>query len=219
LRALKDSGTTSRGRVGSRKHLSPHPFPIEAQAVGNFVLVIAFVDRSHMAPAPDTPRTNGEADARIRWEVPDWSRRRGLVDSGSERTGPNALAVLVVDQDRGSWNRMADTLRVAGYTVIQAIAGGDALQMLRHMRFDAIVLDVTVPDLDVLSLLAMLPEPPPLILLSSVSSDAEVRDRLARRAVAHLQKPVPPEDLVGAVARAVGRDPPYAECDGRASPD
>ena len=69
------------------------------------------------------------------------------------------------------------------------------------------MLDVTVPDLDVLSLLAMLPEPPPVILLSSVSSDAEVRDRLARHAVAHLQKPVPPEDLVGALARAVGRDP------------
>ena len=158
-----------------------------------------------MVPPPEMPRSNAEADARTRGEVRDWSRRRGLVGSNADRGDQNPLAVLVVDQGGDTWSPVADILRVAGYTVIHATAGRDAIEMLRHMRFDAIVLDVSVPDLDLLPLLTMLPEPPPVVLLSSVRSDKQLRGRLARRAAAHLHKPVEPEDLVGAVARAAGR--------------
>jgi DNA-binding response OmpR family regulator len=140
--------------------------------------------------------------------VRDWSRRRGLIGAIPERATPNPLTVLVVDQDGDAWSPVADILRVAGFMVIQAGAGRDTLRIVHHMRFDAIVLDVSVPDLDLLSLLTMLPEPPPVVLLSSFRSEKELRTRLARRAAAHLQKPVEPEVLVGAVARAAARDRP-----------
>jgi DNA-binding response OmpR family regulator len=113
--------------------------------------------------------------------------------------------VLVVEHERGMWSTHADILRVAGYTVIQANAGDDALRMLQHMRFDAIVLDVTVPDAEVVALLTMVAAPPPVVMLSSIDFDDEPRLRLARKAVAHLHKPVPPAELVGAVARAMRR--------------
>ena len=157
-------------------------------------------------PRPETPEPEEEADARARFEVRDWSRRRGLIGSLPGRTTPNPVSVLVVDQAPDSWNPVADILRVAGYHVTQTGPGRDTLGIVHHMRFDAIVLDVSVPDLDVLSLLTMLPERPPVVLLSSFRSDHELRTRLARRAAAHLQKPVEPEELVGAVARATARE-------------
>jgi DNA-binding response OmpR family regulator len=144
----------------------------------------------------------------MRWEVPDWSRRRGLVGPVPESVDANAVAILVIGHDQGRWSPVADTLRVAGYTVIQASAGTDARRMVRHMHFDVIVLDASVPDLEVESLLATQPNPTPVIQVSVLAAQDGIEGRRARPESAPVQTSVAASELVGAVAGALRRDGP-----------
>jgi len=157
-------------------------------------------------PASSSRRLTSEVDDREPWAVPEWTRRLGLNDTplpgGSDRS---ARVVLVIDDRTDghvAWCQVADIIRFAGYSVIEAGFGADATMMLSHMRFDAVVLDRSVPDADVVSVLTgALERPPPTP--THGSRRGELRNRLTRGIVAHLDPPVRPEELVGAVARAV----------------
>ena len=144
--------------------------------------------------------------ARVRFEVPDWSLRRGLVGSSSERPAPKAIAVLVIDGDPGHWNPVADVLRAAGYTVVQAHPGQDANRMVEHLRFAAIVVDAGISGFEQDNVGDITEDPPRVVVLSAVEDDETV-GVTGRRAVARLQKPVSPYELVGALARAAGLHP------------
>ena len=56
--------------------------------------------------------------------------------------------ILVVDDREAGLYHKSRTLRGAGYTVIQARTGGDALRAVRERKPRLVVLDVKLPDLD-----------------------------------------------------------------------
>lgn len=59
--------------------------------------------------------------------------------------------VLVIAGDPAIAELLATTLELAGYTVGTACSGTEALTRLGGFRFDLVVLDLTLPDLDVLA--------------------------------------------------------------------
>jgi two-component system chemotaxis response regulator CheY len=135
------------------------------------------------------------------WEPPGWSRRA----SGSSRApdNPNAVAILLVDDDEAFTSTEADVLRSVGYTVIKASDGGDALNLLSTMRFDAMVLDLNMPRLDGLAVLGLLSKPPPVVVVTGHELPEETRRGDLSAVVSFLRKPVPPKQLLEAVATAV----------------
>jgi len=59
--------------------------------------------------------------------------------------------ILVVAGDPAITELLSTTLELAGYLVGTACSGTEALDPLGHFRFDLVVLDLTLPDLDVLA--------------------------------------------------------------------
>ncbi len=61
---------------------------------------------------------------------------------------PDRGELLIVDDERFLREAIAASLRFLGFTVTTAATGGDALRLLRDHRFDLVVLDVILPDVD-----------------------------------------------------------------------
>ncbi|HUA94141.1 MAG TPA: response regulator [Acidimicrobiales bacterium] len=141
----------------------------------------------------ETPR-----HAQEDWRPPAWSR----LDQGhEERRG--GKAVLVVDDAEAIRTSVADILRAVGYTVIEACDGLEAQRFLSTMRFDAMVLDLNMPRMDGVSLLAAVRRPPPVVVLSAFTLDEEARRRVGSAIVTHLEKPVQPQRLLEALEAAI----------------
>lgn len=98
---------------------------------------------------------------------------------------------------------MGDILRTAGYTVTEAADGDDALMLMSTMRFDTVVLDLKMPRLDGVSLLDTLSKLPAVVVVSATDMNDEARQRVGSKVITHLRKPVPPQQLLDAVADAV----------------
>ncbi|MBF0182816.1 MAG: hybrid sensor histidine kinase/response regulator [Magnetococcales bacterium] len=85
-------------------------------------------------------------------------------------------------------------LQSAGYEVIAAVDGLDALNKLGKQPIDAVVSDVQMPNLDGLSLVEQIRQNPlykdlPVILVTSLSSDEDMRRGMEVGANAYITKP------------------------------
>jgi len=58
------------------------------------------------------------------------------------------VPILVVDDEESLVDTVATVLRYEGYDVVEARTGREALSRLQEQRFDLVVLDVMLPDLD-----------------------------------------------------------------------
>jgi len=116
-----------------------------------------------------------------------------------------APAVLVADDDDEVRGAVSDILRLEGYVVAEADDGDAAVTLLGTKRFDALILDDRMPQLDGMGVLAAVDNPPPAVIMSAHDVDSVRRKDLAVQGIAYLHKPVDPEHLLDAVATAVGR--------------
>jgi signal transduction histidine kinase len=113
--------------------------------------------------------------------------------------------LVVDDHDAGRFAK-AQILRRAGFDVVEASNGADALSTAERIRPDLIVLDVNLPDIsgfDVTNRLRALDAPPPALQILQISSTAvgsadRVRG-LEHGADVYLVEPVEPEVLVATV--------------------
>src|SRR2546428_446319 len=61
---------------------------------------------------------------------------------------PDAPRILLVDDEQAIQTLLAYPLRKEGYDVVSATTGREALERFRDGRFDLVVLDVMLPQLD-----------------------------------------------------------------------
>jgi two-component system OmpR family response regulator len=79
--------------------------------------------------------------------------------------------VLVIEDDKSASNEIARALEDHGFSVEQALSGWDGLSRALARRFDAIVLDIMLPEIDgfsVLSTLRNVGQRVPILLLSAL---------------------------------------------------
>ena len=114
--------------------------------------------------------------------------------------------VLVVDDEPLIRWSVAETLSGRGMTVAQASDGASTLKVLRNEpRFDVIVLDLRMPDVDDLSLLEKIRElyPSTAVVLMSAFGSPEVKERALRMGARQLiNKPFEMGDMAAAVEAA-----------------
>lgn len=108
--------------------------------------------------------------------------------------------VLVVDDDDNILDMLSRTLRQAGFAVMTARHGRDALQGLKHSAVDIVVTDILMPEMDGIELMRRLhlerPELP-VVAMSGLSDVTNLlRQSLKYGAKAVLYKPVCLADLV-----------------------
>ncbi|MFI7577315.1 SpoIIE family protein phosphatase [Micromonospora sp. NPDC049497] len=116
--------------------------------------------------------------------------------------------VLVVDDSRTKRYLLVSWLSRAGFTVLEAETGGEALARVGVDPIDLVVLDVRLPDLSGFEVCERIKTAHPAMPVIHVSAHAvDVVDRaqgLTRGADAYLAEPIEPEELV-ATASAVLR--------------
>jgi CheY-like chemotaxis protein len=106
--------------------------------------------------------------------------------------------ILVVDDSSNERNGLCRLLERAGYEVRSAFDGIEALQKIRENEFDLLLIDVWMPRLNGLELLARLPEnsrPRALIITGDESPDIFVRS-LREKAYRFITKPIKPDELL-----------------------
>ncbi len=121
----------------------------------------------------------------------------------------NPLRVLVVDDDPGMRDGMAMSLKRAGFVTEQAKSGEDALRMTRPGAFDAVVTDLRMTGIDGLQLTARLKalDPVlPVLLVTAFGNLDTAREAMRLGAFDYLSKPFSPDELVGAVRKAIKSD-------------
>jgi DNA-binding LytR/AlgR family response regulator len=122
----------------------------------------------------------------------------------------DGLSVLAVDDEPPALDDLARLLRASPGVaeVVCASSGGDALRLLSERTFDALFLDVRMPDLDGLELAGVLnrfAERPGLVFISAHENAAV--EAFALRAQDYLMKPVSRRRMDEALARVAERPP------------
>jgi chemotaxis family two-component system sensor histidine kinase/response regulator PixL len=118
----------------------------------------------------------------------------------------SASCILVVDDSATLRKTIVSTLTRAGYQVIQAGNGVEALQKLRqHPQIDLIISDVEMPEMDGFQFLDRRRQEPslariPVVMLTACRSDKHQQLALALGATAYLTKPCSQPDLLATVS-------------------
>ena len=121
---------------------------------------------------------------------------------------PGATTVLIIEDDAGFRELLGMHLAAAGYQVLlaeDAVVGG---RMLLASRPDLVLLDVRMPYLGGLELLAAVRQDPnvaatPIICLTSMRDEAIYAQAMELGVAAFLTKPVQGEELLATVARVL----------------
>ena len=117
--------------------------------------------------------------------------------------------ILVVDDDRLVLATVTHGLAKAGYAVIDADNGDDAILLAREHRPDLALLDIRMEGKSGFDVAAYLRERKvPFMFLSAFSDDATVAQVKALGAVAYLVKPLDIGQIVPTVEAAFARLPP-----------
>lgn len=119
-------------------------------------------------------------------------------------------SILIVDDERNIRVTLRDALEAAGYTVELAPDGAAALAHIEGRPYDLILLDLKLPDVDGLDVLAQARAMRPDALVVVITAHGTVEAAVtAMKRGAHdlLQKPFTPSQLREVVARALGVPP------------
>src|ERR1700741_757212 len=109
--------------------------------------------------------------------------------------------LLIVDDEVQIRNFLDISLRAAGYEVLQAAAGREALQLCAHKQPELVLLDLGLPDIsghDVIRSLRARSEVP-IIVLSVRGADADKVAALDAGANDYVQKPFSTAELLARI--------------------
>ncbi|GAA4217756.1 response regulator [Sphingomonas endophytica] len=119
-------------------------------------------------------------------------------------------SILTVDDSASLRMAIRIALTGAGYAVTEAVDGADGLAKATGTRFDLIVTDLNMPNMDGLSMIRALRQQPaqagvPIIFLST-ESDAEMKAQAkAAGATGWLVKPFQPDQLIRVAQKVLGK--------------
>ncbi|MFO1457425.1 MAG: response regulator [Steroidobacteraceae bacterium] len=117
--------------------------------------------------------------------------------------------ILAVDDSPSMRQMVGQTLRAAGYEVIEAADGVQAFELAKDKVVDVVITDVNMPNMDGITLVAQLRTLPnyrlvPLLLLTTESSPERKAQGKQAGATGWMVKPFNPDQLLATLARVLG---------------
>src|SRR5580658_8359447 len=121
----------------------------------------------------------------------------------------SSVRLLLVEDSAVMRNFVVSALETQSYEVTTAKSGFEALKLLPKERFQLIITDINMPDINGLELVRFIRESAhhkdtPLILISTDNRERDRERGLKLGAREYLAKPFTPEELLGAVRRCLG---------------
>ncbi len=119
-----------------------------------------------------------------------------------------AKTVLIVDDSASLRQVVSIALKSAGYEVLEASDGQDALGKLSGQKVHLVISDVNMPRMDGITLVKNLKQMPayrftPIIMLTTESQEEKKLEGKAAGAKAWMVKPFRPEQMLGAVQKLI----------------
>ena len=119
-------------------------------------------------------------------------------------------SILTVDDSASMRQMLAFTLKHAGYQVIEAVDGQDALDQVKDQPVDLVLTDQNMPRMDGLELVRRLRgmgqhRSVPILILTTESSDEMKQAGRAAGATGWLVKPFDPPRLLEVIGKVIGR--------------
>jgi CheY-like chemotaxis protein len=118
-------------------------------------------------------------------------------------------SILIVDDSRFARRVMRRVLEELGHTVDEAVNASEALEKYFLRRHDLVTLDLLMPDMDGLAVLAKLRELNPAVktIVATADIQTSTRDEVcARGASALVNKPLKKEELQQTVTRLLAAE-------------
>jgi two-component system, chemotaxis family, chemotaxis protein CheY len=119
-----------------------------------------------------------------------------------------AKTIMVIDDSASLRQVVGIALKGAGYDVVEAMDGKDALSKLNGQKINLVVCDVNMPNMDGITFVKEIKQLPnykftPVIMLTTESQESKKKEGQAAGAKAWVVKPFKPEVLLGAVQKLV----------------
>ncbi len=120
--------------------------------------------------------------------------------------------IIIVEDEGDAAEMFAEMMRVSGYQVQKTDNSTQAIAMIDALHPDAIILDIMMPDVSGLDVLAHIRSQPetadiPVIIVSAKSTPADIANGLQAGANTYLTKPIGYMELRQAVENALKNSP------------
>lgn len=119
--------------------------------------------------------------------------------------------VLVVDDSVFARRVLRDAFVGAGYRVVEAVNGRDAVDTFRGVHPDLVTMDIAMPGMSGIECLGLIREidhDARVVMVSALNSDAVRSQSLSSGACAYVRKPFRPESLLDIVRKCLLSPPP-----------
>jgi two-component system chemotaxis response regulator CheY len=119
-----------------------------------------------------------------------------------------AKTIMAIDDSASIRQVVSITLKKAGYEVIEASDGKDALNKLSGQKVHLMICDVNMPNMDGITFLKTVRQDPsykftPIIMLTTESQEAKKQEGRAAGAKAWVVKPFKPEQMLAAIEKLI----------------
>ena len=116
--------------------------------------------------------------------------------------------ILAVDDSASMRQMVVFTLKKAGYQVVDAKDGLEALEIAKTQSFDAVISDVNMPNMDGITLIKNLRTLPaykftPLLMLTTESGTEKKHEGRAAGATGWIVKPFNPDQLLAVIQKVI----------------
>ena len=117
--------------------------------------------------------------------------------------------ILTADDSSSVRQMVAFTLKGAGYTVVEAMDGKDALTKAKSNAVHMVVTDLNMPNMNGIELIKALRSEAkykfiPIIMLTTESQDTRKQEGKSAGATGWIVKPFKPEQLLAVVKKVLG---------------
>ena len=118
-------------------------------------------------------------------------------------------SIMTVDDSASVRQMVSFTLREAGYNVVEAADGKDAVSKLGVMDLNLIVTDLNMPNMDGIELIKTLRANTkykfvPIIMLTTESQNEKKMEGKSAGATGWIVKPFKPEQLLAVIKKVIG---------------
>jgi two-component system, chemotaxis family, chemotaxis protein CheY len=120
-----------------------------------------------------------------------------------------AKRILTADDSASVRQMVSFTIKNAGYEVVEAVDGKDALSKLNGSPIHMVVTDLNMPNLDGIGLIKGIRANPaykfiPVILLTTESQESKKLEGKQAGATGWIVKPFKPEQLIAVIKKVLG---------------
>ncbi len=114
--------------------------------------------------------------------------------------------VMIVDDSNAIRQSLAFTLKSAGYEVVEAVNGADALNLMKEHPIGLFISDINMPEMDGITLLKNIKgdrdyKHTPVIMLTTEASGDMINEGKEAGAKVWMIKPFQPDQLLDAVKK------------------